>query len=370
MDALTPAESSPFLGVLLHAVGGLAAASFYIPFKKVVGLSWETFWIIGGFFSWIAAPWALALIIVPQTIEVLAQADLSSIFWTFLFGMLWGFGGLTFGLTLRYLGIGLGYCLVLGISAVLGTLVPPLFSGELFNIAKTTSGQVLLLGVFICLSGITLSGKSGIRKEKELSENKEIVDNSEFGFIKGALIALFSGVMSSFMAYAFVAGKPIADLTVEFGGPSLWQNLPVLIVVLAGGFVTNLIWCAILSYRNNTWKEFFGVSKSEDGSVLTLTSSTIFVNVIFCAIAGTTWYLQFFFYGAGTTLMGEYEFSSWSLHMASIIIFSTFWGLALREWKGVSRETQTWNIAGLSVLILSMIVIGWGNTLSTNALVN
>ena len=154
MNSLILAESSPFFGVILHAIGGLAAASFYIPFSKVIGWSWETFWIIGGVFSWIIAPWALAVIIVPQTIEVLSQAELSSILWTFFFGMLWGVGGLTFGLTLRYLGIGLGYPLVLGISAVLGTLVPPLFSGELLNIIQTTSGQVLIFGVFICFYSI------------------------------------------------------------------------------------------------------------------------------------------------------------------------------------------------------------------------
>ena len=368
MEAILSIESSPFLGVLLHAIGGLAAASFYIPFSKVIGWSWETFWIIGGFFSWIVAPWALALLIVPQTLEILSQVESSSILWTFFFGMLWGIGGLTFGLTLRYLGIGLGYPLVLGISAVLGTLVPPLFSGELFNIVKTISGQVLLLGVFICLCGITLSGKSGIMKQNELSDKEENYNTNEFGYLKGALIALFSGIMSSFMAYAFVAGEPIAKLSVELGAPPLWQNLPILIVVFFGGFIVNLIWCAILSYKNNTWMEFFGTSKANDGTSISLNSSTLILNIIFCAIAGTTWYLQFFFYGMGTTLMGEYEFSSWSLHMASIIIFSTFWALALREWSSVSKETYNWNIAGLIVLILSMIVIGWGNTLSTNAL--
>lgn len=370
MDSLILAESSPFIGVMLHAIGGLAAASFYIPFSKVIGWSWETFWIIGGVFSWIIAPWALAVIIVPQTIEVLSQAELSSILWTFFFGMLWGVGGLTFGLTLRYLGIGLGYPLVLGISAVLGTLVPPLFSGELLNIIQTISGQVLIFGVFICLCGIVLSGKSGIRKQKELSDKEGNLHSGEFGYLRGALIALFSGVMSSFMAYAFVAGEPIAKLAIEVGAPPLWQNLPILIIVFFGGFIVNLIWCTILSLKNNTWREFLGSIKTKEGATVSLSSSTLIINLIFCAIAGTTWYLQFFFYSMGTTLMGEYEFSSWSLHMASIIIFSTFWALVLREWIGVSRKTYNLNIAGLIVLILSMIVIGWGNTLSTNALVN
>ena len=159
-------------------------------------------------------------------------------------------------------------------------------------------------------------------------------------------------------------------LAIEVGAPPLWQNLPILIIVFFGGFIVNLIWCTILSLKNNTWREFLGSIKTKEGATASLSSSTFIINLIFCAIAGTTWYLQFFFYSMGTTLMGEYEFSSWSLHMASIIIFSTFWALALREWIGVSRKTYNLNIAGLIVLILSMIVIGWGNTLSTNALVN
>jgi L-rhamnose-H+ transport protein len=162
-------SANPFTGVLFHAIGGLAAASFYIPYKKVKAWSWEIYWLVGGLFSWIIAPWALAMLILPQTPEILAQSSTSSLFWTFFFGMLWGIGGLTFGLTMRYLGVALGYSLALGISAVIGTLVPPLFSGDLLTIVQTGSGQVMLLGVFICLGGIVLSGKAGIRKQAELS---------------------------------------------------------------------------------------------------------------------------------------------------------------------------------------------------------
>ncbi|EWH10506.1 rhamnose-proton symporter [Catenovulum agarivorans DS-2] len=357
MFDLFQVQENPFTGVLFHAVGGLAAASFYIPYKKVKAWSWEIYWMIGGFFSWIIAPWALAMLILPQTPQILAQASTSSLVWTFSFGLLWGVGGLTFGLTMRYLGIALGYSIALGISAVIGTLVPPLFEGKLLSIAATQSGQVMLLGVFICLAGIALGGKAGTNKQNELSDEDKKQSVSEFHFGKGLALALFSGVMSSFMAYAFAAGKPIADIAVAQGSPSLWQNLPVLIVILAGGFVTNFIWCAYLATKNKAWSQ--------------LSSATVhnprLVNILFCALAGVTWYMQFFFYGMGTTMMGEYEFSSWTLHMASIIVFSTLWGLALKEWQGVSAATQRWNLAGLAVLILSMVVIGWGNTLAGSA---
>lgn len=362
MFDLFQVQENPFTGVFFHAVGGLAAASFYIPYKKVKAWSWEIYWMIGGFFSWIIAPWLLALIILPQTPQILAQSSVSSLFWTFAFGLLWGVGGLTFGLTMRYLGIALGYSLALGISAVIGTLVPPLVEGKLLGIIATHSGQVMLLGVLICVGGIVLSGKAGTRKQAELSDKDKKASVSEFHFGKGLALALFSGVMSSFMAYAFAAGKPIAEIALAHGSPSLWQNLPVLIVILAGGFVTNFIWCAILASKNNSWSQLYkrrAESKSQFNH-----SNPLLKNTLLCSVAGVTWYMQFFFYGMGTTMMGEYEFSSWTLHMASIIVFSTVWGLALQEWQGVSHITQRWNLSGLAVLILSMVVIGWGNTLA------
>jgi L-rhamnose-H+ transport protein len=189
-------EANPYLGVLLHAIGGLAAASFYIPYKRVKGWSWETYWLAGGFFSWIVAPWVLAMIILPQTPDILAAASPKSLLWTWLFGVIWGVGGLTFGLTMRYLGIALGYAIALGLCAAFGTLVPPLFKGELVSIATSSSGQVILLGVLVCLGGIALSGKAGMLKEKELTDEEKQASVQEFSFIKGALVALVAGILS------------------------------------------------------------------------------------------------------------------------------------------------------------------------------
>lgn len=366
-------QDNAFAGTLLHAIGGLAAASFYIPYKKIKTWSWEIYWMIGGFFSWIIAPWVLALILLPQTPEILANTPALDMFYTFLFGLLWGIGGLTFGLTMRYLGIALGYSLALGISAVIGTLVPPLVSGKLASIALSSSGQVMLMGVFVCIMGIGLSGKAGTSKQDELSDIAKQKAISEFNFVKGISLALFSGVMSSFMAYAFAMGKPIAELALASGAPSIWQNLPVLIVILFGGFITNFIWCAYLATKNKSWPQLSASSytspellKPSSQAVAVDLSNPRLRNLTFCALAGLTWYMQFFFYGMGTTMMGAYEFSSWTLHMASIIIFSTIWGIALKEWQGASMRTKTWNYAGLGLLILSMIIIGWGNTLAAS----
>ena len=351
-------EVNPILGVILHAVGGLAAASFYIPYKRVKGWSWEVYWLVGGFFSWIIAPWAFALIILPQTPEILLASSTSSVLWTIMFGAVWGIGGVTFGLAMRYLGIALGYAIALGLCAAFGTLMPPLVQGDLGEIAQTSSGQMVLFGVFVCLAGIAMSGKAGMRKEKELTDEQKQQTVKEFNFAKGVGVALIAGLLSASMAYAFAAGKPISDIALEKGAPTLWQNLPVLIVILFGGFLTNCVWCVGVAVKNKTAKQYIG--QLEPGAER---PKSLRWNYIFCGLAGLIWYFQFFFYGMGSTQMGDYDFSSWTLHMASIIIFSTIWGVFLKEWKGTSKATHLWMAAGLAVLILSVIIIGYGNRL-------
>ncbi len=347
----------PFLGVFLHAVGGLAAASFYLPYKRVRGWAWENYWLVGGFVSWIVAPALLAALIVPRTPEILAVVPGDVLFRTWLFGVLWGVGGLTFGLTMRYLGIALGYALALGLCAAFGTIIPPLFAGEMPAIAASVSGQVTLLGVLVCLAGIALSGRAGMLKERELSDEQKKSSVSEFSFAKGVLVAVAAGVMSACMAFGFAAGKPIGAIAVEMGSPATFQNLPVLVVILLGGFTTNVAWCLLLILRGGSLGQYAGRGVAGGAGAL-------LANYLFCAAAGFTWYLQFFFYGMGTTKMGKYEFSSWTLHMAAIIIFSTCWGILLKEWKGTSRATRWYIAFGLGVLIVSTLVIGYGNYLA------
>jgi L-rhamnose-H+ transport protein len=360
-----PIAPNPFLGVVLHAIGGFAAGSFYIPFKKVKGWAWESYWLVGGFFSWIIAPWIAAFFTCPDLLKVLASAPVGSLLWTYLFGVLWGVGGLTFGLSMRYLGMSLGYALALGFCAAFGTIIPPLYGGKflvswlfvthhgLGAIAaeKEVVGLALALaGVLVCLAGIAVCGKAGVRKEGELSADQKKATIREFSFVKGVWVAIFAGVMSACMAFAFEAGKPIAEHAVASGSQDLFKNFPVLIVALAGGFTTNCIWCVILNVRNKT-----------GGDYLRADAPSLLVNYVFSALAGVAWYFQFFFYGMGTTKMGKYDFSSWTIHMAFIIVFSNLWGLHFHEWRGVSRLTRRIVWGGLAVLILSTVVIGAGN---------
>ncbi|MGA2132204.1 MAG: L-rhamnose/proton symporter RhaT [Bryobacteraceae bacterium] len=357
---------NPLLGVLFHWLGGLSSASFYLGFRPVKGWAWETYWLAGGIFSWVIAPWVLALTMTNDLSAVLHEAPGSSLFWAYTFGVLWGLGGLTFGLTMRYLGMSLGMAMVLGYTAAFGTLLPPIFRGQFVGqVLGTHSGQVILAGVAVCLLGIVFAGSAGISKERELSEEQKRAAIKEFNLKRGLVVATFSGVMSACFAYGLAAGDPIKQITLRHGTAVLWQGLPVLVVVLAGGFTTNFIWCLILNIRNRTGYQYFTAKLRGPlpKEVAATGRAPMLPNYFFCAVAGTTWYMQFFFYTMGETQMGSFKFSSWTLHMASIIIFSTLWGIALKEWKGVGTRTK-WLVAlSLLVLVSSTVIVGYGNYL-------
>jgi L-rhamnose-H+ transport protein len=344
---------NPWLGVILHALGGFAAGSFYIPFKKVRGWAWESYWLVSGVFAWLAVPWAVALLTVPGVGEALRTAPRSSLLWCYVFGLMWGVGGLTFGLTMRYLGMSLGYALALGNTAAFGTVIPPLYFGQFAGLLQTTSGLVTLGGVLLSLAGIAVAGAAGMAKEKHLTEAEKKETVKEFDFRKGFVIAIVSGIMSACFAFGIAAGKPIAARALAAGTPALWQNGPVFIVILAGGFTTNLIWCLVLFGRNKSARNYVD------------RKTPLLGNFLFAALAGATWYLQFMFYGMGTTKMGRYDFSSWSIHMAFIIVFSNLWGLLFREWKGSNRRIYALITAALLVLVLSTVIIGGGNFLAS-----
>jgi L-rhamnose-H+ transport protein len=340
-------NANPFAGVLFHALGGLAAGSFYIPYKHVRGWAWESYWLIGGIFSWLLAPWVIASLLCPNLMNVLHAAPVRSVGWSYLLGMLWGIGGLTFGLSMRYLGLSLGYALALGCCAAFGTILPPVFTAQLLPMLSSASGGITLGGVLVCLSGIAICALAGRAKEETLGAGARGANSTEFNLRKGVWVALFAGVMSACMAFGIAAGKPIALLAVRQGTPDLWQNTPVFVVILAGGFTTNLIWVVTLNCWNKTGKDYFR-------------GEWIWKNYLLCAAAGVTWYLQFFFYGMGTTQMGRYDFSSWTLHMAFIIVFSTLWGVVFREWKGAGNRAHRLLATGLLVLISSTLLIGHG----------
>jgi L-rhamnose-H+ transport protein len=388
-NSMTP---NPFLGVFFHWLGGLAAGSFYVPYRGVKRWSWETYWLVGGFFSWIIAPWAIAYLMTNDLLAVLHQMSWTQLFWPYFWGTMWGLGGLTFGLTMRYLGMSLGMAMALGYCSAFGTLAPPIYHGEFVaKVLETHSGWVILAGVAVCLAGIAVTGMAGISKEREMPDEQKKAAIKEFNFKKGLLVATFSGILSASMSYGLDIAAPIKASTIAHGTKELWQGLPALVVVLLGGFTTNFLWCSLLNIKNRTGHQYFSPTvrdhepmRQEETIIETAIDAPseevvehiprpkrepagvpLLWNYLFCALAGTTWYFQFFFYSMGETQMGDYKFSSWTLHMASIMIFSTLWGIALREWKGSSRRTIWLVVFGLAVLIASTVIVGYGNYLGT-----
>ncbi len=349
---------SVILGVLFHFIGGFASGSFYMPFKKVKGWSWESYWIVGGLFSWLIVPPLAASLTLPGFSEIISSAPPETIRYTVIFGLLWGIGGLTYGLGVRYLGMSLGNSVVLGFCSAFGALVPSIYYNIVPTEGKTsfsdmlssTWGLIVLAGVVICLLGIYTCGRAGMMKEKELPDEIKKQTVSEFSLVKGLVVAITSGILSSCFNFGIEAGKPMAEAAVAMGLNPLYQNNVTYVVLLWGGLTTNLIWCMILNSRNETFGDY------------TNNQQPLFNNYFFSALAGTIWFLQFFFYGMGESKLGNGA-SSWILHMAFIILIANGWGLLLKEWSAVSRKTRATFIAGIAMIILSVLVVGYGNSI-------
>lgn len=399
---------NPILGVVFHWLGGLASGSFYVPYKAVRRWSWETYWLVGGFFSWIICPWFFATLLTEDVIGVLKSTSASVLGWTYLFGALWGFGGLTFGLAMRYLGMSLGMGVALGYCAAFGTLLPPVLKtffpnipvGEnIAQIASTGPGQITLVGVLVCLLGIAVAAWAGGTKEKEMPDAEKKKAIKEFNFRKGIMVATFSGIMSACFSFGLTAAEPIGKASIAAGTDDLWSGLPSLIVVMFGGFTTNFIWCVGLNIKNRTGYEYLASHQrrpkhaagddaienpidapaeeaANQADTIPDLSNDLQIprlnNLFFSALAGSTWYFQFFFYSMGHVNMGSsdpegFGFSSWTLHMASIIIFSTMWGWIFKEWRGASRKAHRLITIGILTLILSTVIVGAGTYMKTMA---
>ena len=372
------------LGVIFHFIGGFASGSFYIPYKKVKKWSWESYWIVGGIFSWLIVPPLAAYLTIPGFASIIKNTDGSILKLTYLFGLLWGIGGLTYGLGVRYLGVALGSSIILGLCSVFGSLIPSIYydffpqegKDQFSDLISNLWGQIVLLGIVVCVLGIAICGKAGVMKEKDLNINREREiqqgnnsgsergtvnrieeGNKEYKFGLGMFVSIVSGVLSACFAFGIDAGKAMANkandawkMTHPGDVDFLFQNNVTYVVILWGGLTTNLIWCMILNARNKSFNDY------------TNKAAPLAKNYFFSALAGITWFLQFFFYGMGESKLGNGA-SSWILHMAFIILVANFWGLALNEWKGVSKKTFTTVIAGISIIILSVIIVGYGNSI-------
>jgi L-rhamnose-H+ transport protein len=346
------------LGIIFHSIGGFSSGSFYMPFKKVKGWAWESYWIVGGLFSWLIVPPIAAYLTIPNFAEIISGTGPSVKNFTFLMGLLWGIGGLTYGLGVRYLGMSLGNSVVLGFCSAFGALVPAIYydfnptegKTAFSQMLQTSGGQLVLVGVLVCIVGIAVLGRAGLLKEKSLTEEQKTASVKEFNLVKGLIIAIISGILSSFFNFGIESGKPMADAAVASGNNPLFQNNVTYIIVMWGGLTTNFLWCMYLNFKNKTFGDY------------TNSSTPIANNVLFSGIAGTMWFLQFFFYGMGESKLGNGA-SSWILHMATIILTANLWGLWLKEWKGVSPQAFRTFVIGIIIMLLSIVLVGIGNSM-------
>ncbi len=400
------------LGVIFHFIGGFASGSFYMPFKKVKGWAWESYWIVGGLFSWLIVPPLAAYLTIPDFSQIIAQTDRSTLLYVFVFGLLWGIGGLTYGLGVRYLGVSLGSSIILGLCMVFGSLIPSIYyqffptagKDTISMITGSTWGLTVLAGLAVCIIGIILCGKAGMMKERQFKQSggqlpkmdekalraqrtvtqpvgaeefsyKTTFEESflpeaptasshgalsgvaEYKFGLGLTVAIISGILSACFNFGLESGQPMAKVANDIWttanpgqGEFLYRNNVVYVVLLWGGLTTNLIWCLMLNARNKTFGDY--VNKRVP----------ILRNFLLCALAGTTWFLQFFFYGMGESKLGNGA-SSWILHMSFIILVANAWGLIANEWKGVSQKTKATIIAGVVTIILAVLIVGYGNYL-------
>jgi len=350
MDAITP---NPLLGVGLHAIGAIFAAACYTPQKKVKGWSWQTYWITQASFCWLLLPIIGASLTIPGLLAVLHEAPASAMRNSFLLGMAYGIGGTAFGIAIRYIGFSLTYAIAVGLSSVLGTLIPPLVHGTLGATLHKTGASWVVAGIVVGTLGIAAAGWAGRLKENDLTAKNT---RGEFNLVKGLLISLLAGVLSAVYGFALDAGAPIADVATAHGAGVFNGNV-VYIFANTGAFITAALYCLYLHVRHKTIGELVELpAGSEKG--------TLPVNFAMAALTGLLWYGQFFFYNLGHVHMGEkFAFTSWAVHMTMLVLFSNLMGVILREWKQCRGLTLVTIRLALVVLVVAVLLLTYGNYL-------
>jgi L-rhamnose-H+ transport protein len=342
-----------FTGLLLISAGAFSAGSFAIPFGKIDGWKWETYWFIYSFGAYLLFPLAGCIIFAPDFITIYKIVPSEILTRVFLLGAIYGIGNLSFGLSLRYLGISLGYALSLGLMLAIGTLIPPLIDGRLKIMIDSSGGNLLIAGVAVAVCGIVLSGIAGYLKDKKISRNEKQNANPEFNFIKGVFAAVLVGITGSAMSLGIEQGRPVADYFEKSGVDPLFTVIPVMLVLLSGTLVTTIIWCLYLGIKNRSLNDYL---KSGTPKVLA-------GNYLFALSAGFLWFMQFIFYGMGKSKMGPFTFTSWGILVGLTIVFATLWGLYRKEWKGVSIRVYTLMVLSMIIIILSSYLIGISGSL-------
>lgn len=341
---------NPVIGTGLHAIGGIAASSCYVPYQKTNKWSWNSFWLVQSFFAWLLMPAIVGYFTVPHFFDILIHAPSGPFWGAFLLGAAYGFGGMSFGLAIGQIGYSLTYTIAIGISAVLGTVFPLIYYNQLIANFTKPGGLIVLTGMIVSIAGVVLCGWAGFKKEKDLTESS--TSSAGFNMSKGLILAIIAGILSAVFNVSLEVGKPIAEIASQ-NGAGHFQGNANLIISTSGCYVVNLIWFLVLSFKQGTIKEFTSVA----GQSISIRMRNIF----WSSLAGILWCFQFFFYGLGHVKMGNFQFASWVLHMSMLIFFSYIVGVVMKEWKKVKKGTYTLLIIALLVLVVSFIITAYGS---------
>jgi len=328
-------------------VGAASAASFYAPIEKVRKWSWETTWAVAGFFSWILLPISVSLLLLPSFGGFYSSIDSALLLKVALFGAMWGVGNVGYGLTMRYLGMSLGIGVAIGVTLVVGTLIPPLSNGQAALLFTTRSGLLTMAGVLVALIGVAVVSYAGHQKEVQLSAGPQ-----EFNLRLGLLLAALCGVFSSGMSFAINAAKPMEAAALHLGVNPLYAALPSYVIIMGGGALVNMSYCFI---RLAVLKR---ISLRDD---LAQPGSTLVRNGLLAATGGIMWYLQFFFYAWGAANIPQHlSYVNWMLHMSIYVLCGGLVGLALGEWAGVGSRPVRILWAGMITIIVAANLVGLG----------
>ncbi|MBN2167486.1 MAG: hypothetical protein JW717_14515 [Marinilabiliaceae bacterium] len=350
---------NPIIGTSLHAIGGISASVCYTPSHKLKSWSWGTFWLVQSVFAWILMPAIIGYFTVPDFFNILANAPSKALWGAFILGAAYGFGGMSFGLAIKHIGYSLTYTIAIGISAVLGTILPLSILGGLESYFTRPGAGIVLIGMIISIIGVVLCGWAGFRKEQDLKSQTN--DKPTFNMSIGLMLAIVAGILSGVFNISLELGQPISDIAAQKGAGHFEGNAKI-IVSTAGCFIVNFIWFLVLGIRQKTLKEY--TSKSG------IPTSVRLRNTLWSALAGSLWFLQFFFYGLGHVKMGNFQFVSWALHMSMLIFFSYMVGVLMKEWKNVSKKTYLLLIIALLILVTSFIITGYGSYIGEAAMAN
>lgn len=338
-------------GILFHAAGASSASMCYMPEKKLKGWSWQTYWLSQAAVCWLLLPAVVAWITIPSLGKVLQDAPVAAMWRSFFLGMAYGVGGTAFGMAIRYVGFSLTYAIAVGISCVLGTLLPPVLNGNFTTILENHGSGYIISGVMLGALGIAVCGLAGRNKEKDVQGGS---GDKSFSLAKGLPLCLLAGVLSAFYGFSLDAGKPIAETAVRYGAGYFQQNV-IYLFSNTGAFVSTLLYCVYLHRKEKTFGEFSGKG-----------NAALYANYLMALLTGLLWYGQFFFYGLGHVRLGEYQFSSWAIHMIMLVLFSSLAGLLMKEWKTCSRKTHGILLLAILVLVAAVLILTYGNYLGSS----